>query len=144
VRLAPEEVVKLDLTDERRLSEFKKSYREFEIPSTPNFLYNCSAGVDLFCVNPYGHLQLCQMVIEPSFNLREGTFHNGWKNFFPEIRSLPRKEQSQCDSCRNRSLCSHCPAWAKLENGSPEAPIEYLCQVAYLREEAFGLKDESG
>ncbi len=140
VRLSPEEVVKLDLEDERRVLEFKKSYQEFETSLTTNFVYNCGAGVDSFSINPYGHLQICLMVTKPFFNLREGLFHHGWKKFIPEIKSLPKKGQSQCDSCRNRPLCAHCPAWAELETGSPEAPIEYICKVAYLRKEAFGLK----
>lgn len=141
VRLSPEEVVKLDLEDERRVLEFKKSYQEFETSSTTNFLYNCSGGVDTFSINPYGHLQICLMVTKPFFNLREGSFHHGWKKFIPEeIRSLPKKGQSQCDGCRNRPLCAHCPAWAELETGNPEAPIEYLCKIASLRKEVFGLK----
>jgi radical SAM protein with 4Fe4S-binding SPASM domain len=139
-RLSPEEVVRLDLEDERRVSKFKKSYYEFEASSTTNFLYNCSAGVDTFSINPYGHLQICLMVTKPFFNLREGSFNHGWKKFIPEIRSLPKKRQSQCDSCRNRPLCARCPAWADLEAGNPEAPVEYLCKIASLRKEAFGLK----
>ena len=139
-RLSPREVVKLDLEDERRVLEFKKSYSELEPPINNNLLYNCGAGVDTFSINPYGQLQICPMVANPSFNLREGTFKYGWEKFVPEIKSLQRKRQNLCVSCRNRPLCGYCPAWAELETGSPEEPIEYLCKVAYLREEVFDLK----
>jgi hypothetical protein len=33
-----------------------------------------------------------------------------------------------------------CPATAELENGDPESPVEFLCEVAHLRAVALGLK----
>ena len=141
-RSLPQEVVNLDLIDERRILEFKKSYQEYVPTLGSEFLYYCSAGEDVFSINPYGHLQLCQMVTKPYFDLRQGTFHYGWRKFFPKLKSLPRSGKSTCDTCRARPLCGHCPGWAKLESKNAEAPIQYLCEVAFLREEVFGLKNK--
>jgi radical SAM protein with 4Fe4S-binding SPASM domain len=144
VRLSPEEAVSLDLSDESRLTEFKKSYREFTFSSSVNnnLLYYCGAGENFFSINPYGRLQLCPMLTRPSFDLHKGTFRQGWRDFLPQFKSLPKKEKSQCDDCRNQPLCGRCPAWAALESNNPPAPIQYLCEIAYLREEAFGLKTQ--
>jgi hypothetical protein len=36
-------------------------------------------------------------------------------------------------------MCNMCPALAELENGDPEAPVDFLCRVAHLRAYAYGL-----
>ena len=36
-------------------------------------------------------------------------------------------------------MCGMCPANGELENGDPEAPVDFLCRVAHLRAHAFGL-----
>ena len=36
-------------------------------------------------------------------------------------------------------MCGACPAFRELENGEPEAPVDFLCQVAHLRAYALGI-----
>ena len=36
-------------------------------------------------------------------------------------------------------MCGMCPANGELECGDPEAPVDFLCQVAHLRAYALGL-----
>ena len=36
-------------------------------------------------------------------------------------------------------MCGMCPAIGKLENGNPEEPVDFLCQVAHLRAYALGI-----
>ena len=36
-------------------------------------------------------------------------------------------------------MCGMCPANGELENGDPEAPVDFLCRVAHLRAYTFGL-----
>ena len=36
-------------------------------------------------------------------------------------------------------MCGMCPANGELENQDPEAPVDFLCQVAHLRAHAFDL-----
>ena len=36
-------------------------------------------------------------------------------------------------------MCGMCPANGELENGDPEAPVDFLCRVAHLRAHAFEL-----
>ncbi len=143
VRLSPEKVVALDLDDERRLSEFRKSYDEFDPGTKIPFIYYCGAGDGSFSINPYGRLQLCQMISQSSFDLRKGSFRDGWTHFLPRMKQMHKDMETRCDHCGIRPLCAHCPAWSDLEAGDPAAPVEYLCQVARLREKVFGLQDNA-
>jgi len=144
-RLSPEEVVELDIADEQRVQKFREGYYEEAKRSsgrsqTQDNLYGCDAGVDMFSINPYGQMQICQSVPAPSCDLREVSFAHGWKDIFPRIKSISRKKESPCRGCEKRMLCAYCPAWAERESGNPEDAIEYLCRIASLRQEAFGLK----
>jgi hypothetical protein len=38
-----------------------------------------------------------------------------------------------------KAMCGMCPANGELENGDPEAPVDFLCQVAHLRAHALGV-----
>ena len=140
VRLSARGVVALDLADQRRVEKYQQAYQEYSISPNEKFLYNCAAGTDNFIINPYGYLQLCQIVTEPAFDLRKESFLEGWQEFIPKLKAMPRKENNTCGACRIKPLCGACPAWANLECGNYEKPIEYLCEIAKIREEEFGLK----
>jgi len=143
VRLSPEQVVALDLDDERRIKEFRKSYDEHGSEARNPFVYYCAAGDGSFSIDPYGRLQLCQMATASSFDLCKGSFREGWTHFLPRMKQVHRGKETRCDHCRIRPLCAHCPAWSELEAGDPVAPVEYLCRIAQLREKAFGLQDNT-
>jgi radical SAM protein with 4Fe4S-binding SPASM domain len=140
LRISPEEVVKFDLADAKRLKELREFCEKFWGSAKSDKLYVCGAGLNSFHINPYGELSICIMSRVPGYNLRQGTFQEGYYNFFPKILSQKRKGQNRCYQCEMISLCGQCPGWANLENGDPEAPVEYLCQIAHLRAQAFGPK----
>ncbi len=48
--------------------------------------------------------------------------------------------ETPCKTCDLISICGQCPGIAQIENGDQEMPVEYLCQIAHRRAEAFGLK----
>jgi len=143
LRIPPEEVVKLDLADEGRLKEWKEFCQELWGPAKSDKLFVCGAGQTSFHINPYGQLAICGMSRNPSYDLRQGSFQDGWYDFIPKIRKQKPKTDYKCAKCDLLSLCGQCPGWAKLENNNPETPIEYLCQIAHLRAKAFGPKEKS-
>ena len=143
LRISPEEVVKLDLADEKRLKEWKEFCQECWGPAKSDRLYICGAGHTSFHIDPYGELSICSMSRNPSYNLGQGSFQDGWYDFVPKIRQQKPKTDYKCAKCELISLCGQCPGWAKLENNNPEASIEYLCQIAHLRAKAFGPKEKS-
>jgi len=136
-RLSPEEVIRLDLADEERVKEWQEFCKKFIGPHPSDKLYNCGAGVSSFHVDPYGQMSACEMTRFQSYDLRRGSFREGWDEFIPQTLNLKPAGDYACGRCELIALCGQCPGWAWLEHANPEAPVEYLCQIAHLRAEAF-------
>jgi MoaA/NifB/PqqE/SkfB family radical SAM enzyme len=141
-RLSPEEVVELDLADEKRVKEWREFCEKFVGPSESDNLFLCGAGVSTFHIDPYGQMSACEMTRFQSYDLSCGSFEEGWNQSMPEFLTLKPECDYTCGKCDLISLCGQCPGWAWLENGNPEAPVEYLCQIAHLRAEAFDTRNQ--
>jgi len=139
-RIIPEEIVALDLKDEERMKEWHKFCLKFiGLPQNPEYLYQCGAGSDIFHIDPHGQLFPCMIARMSGFDLRLGKFKDGWHNFIPKIIEQRWSQDVPCKKCYLLSLCDQCPGWAYIENGDQEKQAEYLCRIANLRAEAFGL-----
>ena len=143
VRLSPEEVVALDLHWPKLANEHRKAAeRDLELgtPPPPNEqVYSCGGGVNSFALDPYGQMSICVLSHQDTYDIRSGTVKEGWEQFLLKVRTRERKRISKCVKCRIRSLCSMCPANGELENGDPESPVDFLCEVAHLRAITLGL-----
>jgi radical SAM protein with 4Fe4S-binding SPASM domain len=143
VAISPEEVVELDIKDEKRFKNWQEFCQKFwGAPANSEYLYTCGAGILTFFINPYGEMGLCVLSRQPNYNLRNGSFAEGWYKVFPQIRAQKRQKNYPCAHCDKIALCGQCPGWAELEHGDQERPVEYLCRIAHLRAEAFGLKGD--
>jgi radical SAM protein with 4Fe4S-binding SPASM domain len=139
-RLTPEEVVQIDIADPERNADFEKIARKFRgaTPAFPDEIFTCGSGQGKFHVDGFGKLQMCTVAREPSYDLRQGSFHEGWQYFLAEIRARKLSQPSPCRSCKYRYTCQICPGWALLECGTlEEKPVEYLCGIARLRDATF-------
>ncbi len=137
-RLAPAEVVKYDQADAKRLSEwvkFSERYQDFKVDQ--RYLYACGAGRNSFHIDPYGQLSVCMMSRAQQYDLREGSFREGWQEFLLAVRQQPPIGKYECQTCELLPICGQCPGWAELESGDPQQKVEYLCHVAHLRAEAI-------
>jgi radical SAM protein with 4Fe4S-binding SPASM domain len=144
VRLAPEEVVALDLHSPKVAAEYRKlGEQEMQHPPALENIettYSCGGGMNSFAIDPYGHMSICVLSHQETYDIRSGSVKDGWEQFLLHVRTRARKSISKCVSCRLHSLCSMCPANGELENGDPESPVEFLCEVAHLRAMALGLQ----
>jgi radical SAM protein with 4Fe4S-binding SPASM domain len=143
VRLSPEQAVALDFSEPRRKEDYRRmADREraaaFQPREVETQKYSCGGGVKGCAVDPYGTMSICVISHQQGYNIREGSFTAGWEGPLREIRNQPRTRPTICDRCQIQSLCSMCPANGELENGDPESPVEFLCQVAHLRAYALG------
>jgi len=143
VRLAPEEVVSFDMLDARRVEEWRQ-FQQHQMQSTGACsagadLYECGGGVTSFSVDPYGQMSICILSHQDKYDLRNGTVREGWDQFLGRVRQKKTTRLTKCIECSLKSMCGMCPANGELENGDPEAPVDFLCQVAHLRAHAFGL-----
>ncbi len=136
-RLTPEEGVSMEMADEEVRSEWEKTFIEenIEQDSDPNLLFSCGAGQNLFNIDSRGNLQVCNMVRYINYDLKHGSFKEGW-NRFPEILSRRKKENNRCLTCTLSDFCNICPGWSMMEYGDEEAVIEYACKIAHLRAKA--------
>jgi radical SAM protein with 4Fe4S-binding SPASM domain len=143
VRLTPEEVVELDLLDPKRASEWRKFAKRFNAP-TPSAvgcsdLYQCGGGISAFAVDPSGKTSICVLSHGEAWDLGKGSFQDGWERFLLKVRKKKITRHTKCVDCKIKPMCGACPAYGELENGEPEAPVDFLCHVAHLRAYALGI-----
>jgi radical SAM protein with 4Fe4S-binding SPASM domain len=143
VRLTPLEVVGLDLRDQKRAEEWKKFAKSLKNYKNPpehrDERYQCGAGMISFSIDPYGKLNLCELACGDKWDLRRGSFRQGWEVFLLEERCKKIKNNNKCWACEIKAMCGMCPANGELENENAEMPVDFLCQVAHLRAYALGL-----
>lgn len=132
-RLDPREVIRLDREDRQKWREWRDfACRTGEIRYR-GFLYACGAGLCNFHVTSRGKLGLCVLDTNHLFDLRRGSFRQGWREFIPSVRAIPVSPGNPCGKCDLRAICTACPAWSRLETGDPEKKVYFLCQVARFR-----------
>jgi MoaA/NifB/PqqE/SkfB family radical SAM enzyme len=148
VMLPAEESAALDTSHSERAAEWRlliEKDREArqrlargEIAYTQlNSLYRCGAGLRSFHIDACGWLGLCAIARRPAYDLRSGSFREGWHEFLAHARQAQRSGVNRCSGCESAVLCSQCAGWSQLEHGNGETPVDYLCEVAHLRASAL-------
>jgi len=144
VRLTPEELVALDMTAPKGMSEYRRlAKRDLENPpnlSTDDTVYFCGGGVGGFALNAYGEMGICVISQQDTFSIREAGLQKVWEGSLAELRNRKRTRVTKCVECRIQSLCGMCPANGEMENGDKESPVDFLCHVAHLRAEVIGVE----
>jgi radical SAM protein with 4Fe4S-binding SPASM domain len=142
VRLSPEDAVALDYFDPRRRSEYVQLLERLVKTPAPSSAghgkYACGGGQQGCAIDPVGTMTICVISHQQGYNIRQGSFQEGWEGPLREIRQQKRTRPTICDGCRIRSSCGMCAATAELENGDAESPVAFLCEVAHLRAYALG------
>jgi radical SAM protein with 4Fe4S-binding SPASM domain len=142
VRLTPEEVVALDMSVPKNVSEYRRlAKRDSENP--PNLgrsdsVYFCGGGVNSCAINPYGEMGICVISQMETFDVRRSGVEEVWNKSLKEMRERKRSRLTKCIECRIQSLCGMCPANGEMESGDRESPVEFLCNVAHLRAAVIG------
>lgn len=145
LRLPAAEVVSLDFVRPTAAESFMTAYQMSADAAVanplydPGRLYNCGAGFRSFHIDPYGQLTGCHMVRTPSYDLKTGSFQEGWDGFLADLRSMRTTKDLPCARCELVGLCQCCPAFSQLENADPETVVGYACAVAHLRAERLGI-----
>jgi len=144
VRLTPEEVVALDLSAPKGVSEYLKlAKRDLENPpalSQIDTVYFCGGGMNSFSINAYGEIGICVISQQETFGIRDVGVRAVWEESLMQLRKRKRTQVTKCVQCNIQSLCGMCPANGELENGDRESPVAFLCNVAHLRAAAIGVE----
>jgi radical SAM protein with 4Fe4S-binding SPASM domain len=146
LRLTSAEVVELDLKDSDRITEWnefcdKFGDRDLSAEQSDN-LWKCGGGQNSFAIDPCGMLRMCILSFNDAYDLRRGSFLEGWEQFLYQIRQRKITSHTKCISCKIIDMCGMCPANAELECQDPETPVDFLCQVAHLRAYCLGIAVE--
>jgi radical SAM protein with 4Fe4S-binding SPASM domain len=125
------------------MSEFQSFCERFNGPvltgERADDLYHCGGGVTSFAIDPEGRMSLCVLSRRDTYDLRSGSFREGWEACVRSVRSRKMTRLTKCVACEIKAMCGMCPANAELEAGDPETPVEFLCHVAHLRAHALGI-----
>ncbi len=142
VRLSPEEAVALDLNWQKLASEYRQLLEQTitKTARPSSTVYVCGGGVKSFAIDPYGHMSICVISHQETYDIRSGSVRQGWEQFLIKVRQRERTRPTKCDTCRIQAVCSMCPANGELENGDQESPVDFLCEVAHLRALALGFE----
>ncbi|MBN2360450.1 MAG: radical SAM protein [Deltaproteobacteria bacterium] len=142
LRLSAEQVVALDIDDTRRRRDWLDLVARCPVGAGEEpaamTLYRCGAGIHSFAIDPWGALKLCALSRQPCYDLRRGSFEEGWQAVV-RCRQRPAPAHWRCARCALRATCESCPAVADLEHGDAEVPSEFHCRVAQLRAQRLGL-----
>lgn len=138
VRLRPDQVVALEQGDPERAAAFRLEFAKASCADPRADLITCGAYLHAFHIDPYGRLVPCMLLREPAYDLRAGSFREGWDEHFPAMRRRMRTKAMACDACPLHSACDQCVGWARVETGDPEALVSFLCDVTSLRAATFG------
>jgi len=144
VRLSPEEVVALDMHSAKAADEYRE-LAERDINSAPGLshidtVYFCGGGMKTLAINAYGHMSICAISQQDTYDTWQGSLKEGWEKFLLAVRTQKRKQLTKCAECKIQSLCGMCPANGELESGNKETPVPFLCEVAHLRALSLGLE----
>lgn len=146
VRLTPREVVEIDLQSQERMDEFRKFQDIFggtcEKREKSDEVYQCGGGVNAFAIDPEGKLSICVLSHFEKYDLRKGSFADGWDGFLGKVREKKTTMVTKCRTCSIQAMCGMCPANGELENGHAEKPVDFLCEVAHLRAHTFDIPVE--
>ena len=144
VRLTPEEVVALDMSAPKGVSEYRR-LAQHDMDNPPNLaqidtVYHCGGGMSGFAINAYGEMGICVISQQETFSVREVGVRKVWEDSLLRLRARKRTRVTKCIQCRIQSLCGMCPANGEMESGDRESPVEFLCQVAHLRAAVVGVE----
>jgi radical SAM protein with 4Fe4S-binding SPASM domain len=134
LRVPPEEAVAKDFASADRRREWERIARRGAPTREGDRLYACGAARTGFHVTAAGRLQPCLMVSDIGYDLRRGSFREGWKAIGKTIAQKTLDERSVCRQCTAWSLCLNCPGHALIDTGEEEGRAPYLCELARLRE----------
>jgi radical SAM protein with 4Fe4S-binding SPASM domain len=142
VRLTPEEVVALDMSMPKGMSEYRRLAKH-DLESPPvlarmDTVYYCGGGMNSFAINAYGEIGICVISQQETFEIRGRGVRQVWEDSLLNVRNRKRTRVTKCVECRIQSLCGMCPANGEMENGDKESPVEFLCHVAHLRAATIG------
>ncbi|HTZ10989.1 MAG TPA: radical SAM protein [Candidatus Margulisiibacteriota bacterium] len=141
-RLSVEEIASIERADPERSQALKKDCAKLIFPGAKNtgcnHLFHCRAGSGSFSVSYDGYFRLCSSLLHPDcvYDLKNGRLEEVWGHFVSKVRDMRSNKAEflkKCRKCPIVNLCAWCPAYAYLETGELDNPVDYFCKAAHAR-----------
>ncbi len=144
-RLSPEKAFEFDEKDSGRSAfwnDVAKQLLSGEIGLIPDrakqrfeegLLYPCSIANQHVFITSDLHMQGCVRASYRKFDLRKGTFDEGWAHLQKELVNKTSSPNFKCRTCKNVRFCEQCTANFGQVFGDEEKIDEFYCQLAKLR-----------
>ncbi len=112
---------------------------------TPPGAAPCGMARTFLVVSPEGDVLPCPVLRRPAGNVRTAPLCVLWRAPLMErLRARRFGELATCGTCPRSGYCDRCSAIALLEDGDLDGPSARACQVAALRERAWGVPPPPG
>lgn len=147
LRMTPQEVFDFDMNDTDRRESWEnmaKSILAGEMKLYPEraskrfaegFLYPCSIACQEVFITSDCKMQGCVRVPYYQFDLRKGTFDDGWEYLRKTILEKKASSNYKCLTCQDTRFCEHCVGSFMLAYGDEEHVDPFSCEVASLRKQ---------
>lgn len=144
-RLSPEEAFEYDKKDPDRNLFWKDVAKQLlcgELPMIPSrtkerfeqmYLYPCSIAQQHVFITSDLHMQGCVRASFKRFDLRSGSFDEGWAYLQEEFLDKKSTPDFPCRKCKDIRFCEQCTANFVQVTGNEEIPDDFYCKIAKLR-----------
>ena len=139
-RVTPQQAMEIEINDPERqsflyhlachLDHMQKTNRQ-----KGRYLYPCSAGYQFVFITHDGHMQSCVKTVNPRYDLLHGNFDEGWDFLGKEFVDKKASSKFKCLECDKFRYCGQCSAAFMNENGNPEKPVDFYCELGELRKQ---------
>lgn len=116
------------MKDEEMRTQLKHSYENDRLPfNSTDYYLPCSAGVYSFHISNKAKVNTCSIYRNEVADLTTQAFDYGWQKLI-EFRDKPKNPtNNECESCKLKIICPHCPAIPFLQNKDNDFIDEYIC-----------------
>jgi radical SAM protein with 4Fe4S-binding SPASM domain len=128
-RVPADVAANLAMDDDDIKAQLREAYLKETIPfNDTDYHFPCSAGLYSFHIGPRAKLSMCSIYRNEIADLKNEDFADAWKRL-NKIRMQPKRLlMNECDNCRLRKICVHCPAIPLLHGKAENFVDAYVCQ----------------
>ena len=144
-RMPPHVSYEFDVTDSGRRAFWQAIAKDLvsgEIGVIPDrtkarfgqgYLYPCSIAHQFVFISSDFQMQGCGRASYRKYDLRKGTFDEGWQYLQRELKDKKASPDFACMACEKIRYCEHCIANFAQSNADEEKIDPYYCETAVLR-----------
>lgn len=132
-RVDPRRAVACEMPTARHVNSLAEFHEKHVKPAKREKLYICGAGRSVFHVSAQGMLQACTLSDDVRYDLKAGSFLDGWQRVIPAIREIRVPQDYPCATCHLHALCGECPPVWRREGRGVYGPCKFGCQLGEER-----------